>query len=52
MKCWNCGEELRWESDSDWEDTEGNQCTVSYFSCDSCKAFVEFYLPYQDEDNG
>ena len=51
MKCWHCGHDLIWGSDSDWEDTDGNQCMVSYFSCSNCKAFVEVYLPNEEEDN-
>ena len=50
MKCWHCNTELIWGGDHDFEDynMEG-EGIVSNLSCPGCDAFVEVYLPLEDD---
>lgn len=43
MRCWNCGEEMIWGSDS--EDLSDDRIIVSHFSCNTCGASAEHYSP-------
>jgi len=46
MNCWQCKTELIWADDQDISSEEDCPfCMVSTFSCPSCNAHVEFYVP-------
>jgi len=49
MNCWSCRTELIWGGDHDLEDCE-EYVIVSNFSCPSCQAHVEFYVPRSTEE--
>ena len=49
MKCYNCGTELIWGGDHDWEDYE-EHAIVTNLSCPKCDAFHLVYWGHK-EDN-
>lgn len=55
MNCWHCREELIWQADHDYQDVYGapNNGIITHLQCsnEECNAFVEIYLPLED-DNG
>lgn len=51
MNCWHCvNQELIWNDDHMMEDDMGAERLVSFFSCPSCNALVEFYYGDNNED--
>jgi len=46
MKCYNCGAAMIWGGDFSFEDysCEG-EGIVSNFTCPSCDAYAEFFVP-------
>ena len=51
MKCWHCRTEVIWGGDHDFEDCgyEG-EGIVSNFSCPTCEATYECYLPLENQE--
>jgi hypothetical protein len=50
MNCCRCKEELIWGGDHDFEDYGyTGEGIVSNFSCPNCEAFVEVYLPLDND---
>ena len=51
MNCWTCKTELIWGGDHDIDPEEDDSpfCMVSNFSCATCQAYVEFYVPRELE---
>ena len=50
MKCWHCNTELIWGGDHDYEDYGiDEEGIVTNLSCPNCDAFVEVYLPLDDD---
>ena len=51
MTCWHCNTELIWVGDIDFEDyaLEG-EGIISKLSCPKCNAYVEVYLPMEDNE--
>lgn len=52
MNCWTCKTELIWGGDHDIDEEEDDSpfCIVSNFSCPTCQAHVEFYVPRELDD--
>lgn len=50
VTCWNCGFEMIWGADFNYEDygLEG-EGIVSTHSCSNCKTTAEFYLPLGED---
>jgi len=53
MDCWHCRKELIWMADHDYEDVYGapNNGIITHLQCsnEECNAFVEVFLPLQEE---
>ena len=51
MKCWTCNTDLIWGGDQDTEDSE-EFCIETNLSCPKCGAFVLFYTPRDEDEQG
>ena len=50
MNCWHCNTELIWGGDHDYEDYGiDEEGIVTNLSCPNCDAFVEVYLPLDND---
>ena len=49
MNCWHCQTELIWGGDHDLEEESDSFSMVTNLSCPDCGAFVEVYLPKEEE---
>ncbi|MGB1973359.1 MAG: hypothetical protein ACPHQD_04850 [Vibrio toranzoniae] len=49
MECWHCKTELIWGGDHDLDDSD-HFSMVSNLSCPECDAYVEVYLPREEDD--
>ena len=49
MKCWSCNLELIWGGDHDLE-KEDPYLFVTNLSCPNCKAHVDVYHGYKEEE--
>lgn len=47
MKCYHCNSNLIWGADHDIEEEDVEYAMVTNLSCSECDAFVEVYLPKQ-----
>lgn len=49
--CFNCGEVLRWDGDSSFEDVGADgDGIVSYWACDKCGAWYEIFTPTEKSE--
>ena len=51
MNCWHCNTELLWGGDHDYDGFDGFKGIVTNLSCRVCNAFVEIYLPVEEDDD-
>ena len=49
MNCWHCQTKLIWGGDHDIEEESSSFFMVTNLSCPKCGAFVEVYLPKEEE---
>ena len=49
MNCWFCQTELIWGGDHDIEEEDPFFCMVTNLSCPKCNAYIEVYLPKDEE---
>ena len=51
MKCWHCNNELIWGGDHDLSEEDEYYMMVTNLSCPKCDAYVEVYLPKQEQED-
>jgi NAD-dependent SIR2 family protein deacetylase len=49
MNCWHCKEQLIWDGDEIINDDDWVNLMITNPSCPKCEAFVEVYLPSDEQ---
>jgi hypothetical protein len=49
MNCWHCKEQLIWDGDEIVNDDDWVNLMITNLSCPKCEAFVEVYLPSDEQ---
>jgi len=48
--CWWCGGRLIWQSDHDKEDVCDEEGIITFLTCSSCNAFIQYTSQEEEED--